>query len=54
MHSSCLDSWLEDKCSGFESALAHYPLSNGLFCVFWFSNLSSGADGSEEEFALLQ
>lgn len=39
MRSTYLDSWLEDKCSGFENALAHYPLSNGLFlCVLVFKS----------------
>lgn len=51
---SFLGSCLEDKCSEFENVLDHYPLSNGLFSVFWFSSLSSVADGSEEELALLQ
>lgn len=41
---SCLGSCLEDKCSEFESVLDHYSLSNGLFTMFWFSNLSSVAD----------
>lgn len=36
MCSSCLDSWLEDNCTGFESALTHYPLCNGPFLCSGF------------------